>query len=127
MPTEQEFNVLMEEMSKNRKTVEVKQQTQQKAVGIEMSNIKNDPRWKVYEDHVLVLMDRYHAYQTEVENNLRSDMALGSEEILKLRTRLHGHTERLKGYREALDIVDQLIVKGNIAKGELDAETSGTH
>ncbi len=120
MPTEEEFHTLMAELGRQ-DHFEAEQQQKRKAVGIEMSQIKNDPRWKVYEDHVLALVEGLDHSISDRQSQMRDDMSLSSEDILKLRTQIHGLVERHRGLKWALSIVDDLIVKGNITKGELDA------
>lgn len=112
MPTEKEFNTLMDRMGTEMDITKRVQKANQKAVAVEMSLIKNDPRWKVYEDHMLVLIAHLDTAIEAANKTLSSDMSMNSEAVLRYRTLLHGFVEKKKGLEQALTIVDDLIVKG---------------
>ncbi len=112
MPTEAEFHRLVEKLQREEKKTEKVQNQAQKAVAVEMSQIKGDPRWKVYEDHVLVLIAHLDTAIEAANKALSSDMSMNSEAVLRYRTLLHGFVEKKKGFQQALTVVDELITKG---------------
>ena len=113
MPTEKEFNDLMAEISARKDEEDRVQKASQKAVAVEMSLIKNDPRWKVYEDHILAIVGGIQGTIESTQSRLSGDMSLTTDEILKLRTQLHGYVERKRGFTQSLTIVGDLIIKGD--------------
>ena len=78
-----------------------------------MSEVKGDPRWKVYADHIQLLCERHLAMAQAEKDKLGDPMTfLSPEENGKLKLRAAYHQGKAEGYSDTLKVIKDLIDRG---------------
>lgn len=92
---------------------QAEQRKLQRQVAVVMSDVKGDPRWKVYADHIQAMFERHSAIAQAAKDRLGDPLTFLSPEengILKLKAAYNqGKAEGLEG---ALNVIRDLIDRG---------------
>ena len=85
----------------------------QHQVAVVMSEVKGDPRWKVYADHIQALFERFLAVSHTAKERLGDPLTfLSAEETGKLKLQAAYNQGKAEGYKGALDVIKDLIDRG---------------
>jgi hypothetical protein len=124
MLTQADFEKWAAEHVDPNKPQHIEQDTQRKFVGVAMSNVKTDPRWKLYADHLEGLRARLEDIRHGVTEKI---LDTNETDIIPLKLELRFITGRLRGMNDAIRFIEVLIDQGENAAKRLEEEDDGTH
>lgn len=96
----------------NKAKLEVQQRLRHQ-VSVVMSDVKGDPRWKVYADHILFRKEQFLSRATQAKKTLTDPRTFLSQEAYgKLKLELADNEGHAGGLQDALDVIKDLIDRG---------------
>ncbi len=120
--TEADFRKWEKDNSPEADKEKIEQATQKKMVGSAMSQVKSDPRWKVYADHLIQL--RGHL-EERVELLAREILEDNTVDIIAKKMERKTLSGRIGGFSDAISFIEVLIDQGeNAAKFLTESETT---
>lgn len=85
----------------------------QRQVAVVMSEVKADPRWKIYADHIQAVYENHLAVAEAAKKRLGDPLTFMSpEESGKLKLQAAYNQGKAEGYKGALDMIKDLIDRG---------------
>ncbi len=122
MVTEADFRKWEKENRPETDKEKVEQATQKRMSGVAMSQIKSDPRWKLYADHLVglceALQGRAAGLGADILDKPGSDVVTLKQERLKI-------TGKIEGINTALHFIEVLIDQGEDAAKKMKEEENG--
>ena len=110
---DKEFKQRRIEESEKIKAVRAEQRKFQRQVSVAMSEVKGDPRWKVYADHIQMMFERHSAMAQAAKDTLGDPLTfLSPEETGKLKLRAAYNQGKAEGYSDTLKVIKDLIDRG---------------
>jgi len=122
MPTYEQFLERQRKQIETKKTENSEQARLLHQVGVAMSGIKSDPRWKLYADHLTGLKEFKEKALSRLTLEI-FNVSLKTDDIQTLRVKIHGHQQYILALTESIDLVSRLIDKGEAAKLLIKEET----
>lgn len=105
-----------------KKAQHAEQRKFQRQVAVVMSEVKSDPRWKVYADHVQAKYEQHLALAHAAKEKLGDPFTFfTTEENGKLKLLAAYNQGKAEGFKSALTIIEDLIDRGKEPE-PLDAE-----
>ncbi len=122
MVTEADFRKWEKENRPETDKEKVEQATQKRMVGVAMSQIKSDPRWKLYTDHLVGLREQLVARAEVLAQEILEDDTVDITAKKMERHKLRG---RIGGFSDAISFVEVLIDQGEDAAKRIREEENG--
>lgn len=92
---------------------QAEQRKLQRQVAVVMSEVKGDPRWKVYADHIQAMFERHSAIAQAAKDRLGDPLTfLPPEENGTLKLKAAYNQGKAEGFKGALDVIQNLIDRG---------------
>ena len=104
------------ELLTKRATAKLRQQQERRQVGIQMAELQDEPRWRIYTQHLNALKEPHSAHAVVLEKMLFSSTYLSPDDFSKLRYELVKEKAIAETFKIAQDLVLRLIEQGKVVE-----------